>query len=72
MIWVPSHIFRNSYSPFTWAFKLLWSQMRFVVEVIIIGGGLSGFLGVSYSGNAFSAAVVSMSVSVALRGAKKL
>jgi hypothetical protein len=29
----------NSYSPFTWSFKALWSRMRFVVEVC-------GFLGV--------------------------
>jgi hypothetical protein len=42
--------------------------MEFVVEVIIIGGGLPGFLG----GSVFSAPVVSLSMSVVLRGAKKL
>jgi hypothetical protein len=43
-----------------------------VVEVIIIGGGLSGFLGASCSGSVCSASVVSMSMSVVLRGGKKL
>jgi hypothetical protein len=46
--------------------------MRFVVEVIIIDVGLPGFLGVSYSGSVFCASVVSLSMSVVLRGAKKL
>jgi hypothetical protein len=46
--------------------------MRFVVEVIITGGGLPGLLGVSCSGSAFSVTVVSVSMSVVLRGAKKL
>jgi hypothetical protein len=46
--------------------------MRFVVEVIIIGGSLPDFLGAFCSGNVFCAPVVSMSMSVVLRGAKKL
>jgi hypothetical protein len=46
--------------------------MRFVVEVIIIGGGLPRFLEASFSGRMFSAPVVSMSMSLVLRGAKKL
>jgi hypothetical protein len=46
--------------------------MRFVVEVIAIGGGLSGFQGVSPSATVFSAPVVSVSMSVVLRGVKKL
>jgi hypothetical protein len=45
--------------------------MRFVVDVITIGGDLLGFLGASYSGSVFSASVVSMSISVVLRDAKK-
>jgi hypothetical protein len=46
--------------------------MRFVVEVITIGGGLTYFLGVSYSGRVLSAPAVSVSMTVVLRGAKKL
>jgi hypothetical protein len=40
--------------------------------VITIGGGLRGFLGASCSGSAFSASVVSVPMSVVLRGAKNL
>jgi hypothetical protein len=43
-----------------------------LVEVIAIGGGLPNFLGASYSGSAFSSPVVSVSMSVIVRGAKKL
>jgi hypothetical protein len=46
--------------------------MRFVVEVIIIGVGPADFLGASCSGGAFSAPVVSISMSEVLRGVKKL
>jgi hypothetical protein len=46
--------------------------MRLVVEVITIGGSLPGFLGASCSGSVYSAPVVSMSMSVVLRGMKKL
>jgi hypothetical protein len=46
--------------------------MGFVVEVIIIDGSLPGFLGASCSGSAFYTHVVSMSMSVVLRSAKKL
>jgi hypothetical protein len=46
--------------------------MRFVVEVIIIGGGLLGFLGAFCSSSVFSASVVSMSMVAVLRGVKKL
>jgi hypothetical protein len=46
--------------------------MRFVVEVIIIGGGLPGFLGAFCSSSMFSAPIVSMSVSVVVKGAKKV
>jgi hypothetical protein len=46
--------------------------MRFVVKAIIIGGVLPGFLGASCSGSAFFAPADSVSVSVVLRGAKKL
>jgi hypothetical protein len=46
--------------------------MRLVVEVISIGGGLRDILGAFCSSIAFSAPVVSLSVSVVLRGAKKL
>jgi hypothetical protein len=45
--------------------------MRFVVEIITIGGGLSDFLWAS-SGSAFSAPVVSVPKSLVLRGVKKL
>jgi hypothetical protein len=72
MAQLPLHVFRNLYFPSTWSFKSLWSRMRFVAEVIAIGGGLPGFLGASCSGSAFSAPVVCMSMSVVLRGAKKL
>jgi hypothetical protein len=41
---VPFHVFRNSYSPLTCSFASLWSRMRFMVEGIIFGGGLPGFL----------------------------
>jgi hypothetical protein len=44
--------------------------MRFVAEVITIGGGLPDFLGACYSGSAYSAPVVS--VILVLRGANKL
>jgi hypothetical protein len=43
-----------------------------VAEVIIIGGGLPDFLRTSYSDSACSAPVVSVSMLVVLRGAKKL
>jgi hypothetical protein len=46
--------------------------MRFVVEVITTVGGLPEFLGASFSGKVFSAPVVSVSMSLVLRGAKKL
>jgi hypothetical protein len=46
--------------------------MRFVVEVITIGGGLPDFLGASFSGTVFSVSVDSVSMSLVLRGAKKL
>jgi hypothetical protein len=48
--------------------------MRLVVEVtsIIIGDGLPGFLGAACLGSVFSASIVSMSMSVVLRGAKTL
>jgi hypothetical protein len=41
--------------------------MRFMVEVITIGGGLPDFLGAFCSRSVFSASVVSVSVSVVLR-----
>lgn len=44
--------------------------MRFVVEVIITGGGLSEFLGACFSDNVFSVPVGSVSLSIVLRGAK--
>jgi hypothetical protein len=72
MIRVPFHEFRNSYFPLPLSFKSLCSRMRFVVEVITICGGLPDFLGASCSGNVFSAPAVSVSMSVVLRGAKKL
>jgi hypothetical protein len=43
-----------------------------VVEVITIGGGLPDFLGASCSGSVFSAPVVSVSMLLVLRDAKKL
>jgi hypothetical protein len=46
--------------------------MRFVVEVITIGGGLPDFLGASFSGRVFSVSVDSVSMSLVLRSAKKL
>jgi hypothetical protein len=55
-----------------WSLKSLWSQIRFVVEVIIIGGSLPGFLGASRSDSVFSAPIVSVPISVVLKGAKKL
>jgi hypothetical protein len=51
MIQVSCHVFRNSYSPLTCCFKSLWSQKKFVVEVIIIGCGLPDFLGAFCSGS---------------------
>jgi hypothetical protein len=72
MILVPFRVFLNSYSPLTCSFKSLCSRMRFVVEVVTIGGGLPDFLAASYPSSAFSAPAVSVSVSVVLRGAKKL
>jgi hypothetical protein len=65
-------VFRNSYSSLTSSFKSLCSRMRFVVEVIIICGGLPDFRGDSCSGRVFSALVVSVFMSVVLRGAKTL
>jgi hypothetical protein len=56
----------------TCSFKSFWSRMKFAVEVITIGGSLPGFLGASCSGSAFYAPVVSVSMSVVLRGAKNL
>jgi hypothetical protein len=44
----------------------------FVVEDIITDGGLPHFLGASCSGSVFSASLVSVSMSIVLRGAKKL
>jgi hypothetical protein len=46
--------------------------MRFVIEVLIIGGSFSGFLEDSCSDTVFSAPVVTMSMPVVLRGAKEL
>jgi hypothetical protein len=46
--------------------------MSFVVEIFPVGGGLPDFWGASCSGRMFSPAVVSVSMSVVLRGAKKL
>jgi hypothetical protein len=46
--------------------------MRFVLEVITVGGSQPDFLGPFCSGNVFCAPLVSMSMSVVLRGAKKL
>jgi hypothetical protein len=69
---VPFHVFRKSYSPLACSFRSFWSRVRFVVEVIINGGGLPGFLGASCSGNVSSVSVVSVSTSVVLKGAKKL
>jgi hypothetical protein len=46
--------------------------MRFVVEVITAGHGLPDFFGSSCSGSVLSAPVVSVSMSVILRGVKKL
>jgi hypothetical protein len=46
--------------------------MKFVVEVIPIGGGLSGFLGTYCSGSVFPASLVSVSMSVVVVGAIKL
>jgi hypothetical protein len=46
--------------------------MRFVVEVITIGGGLPDFLGASFSGRVLCVSVDSVSMSLVLRGAKKL
>jgi hypothetical protein len=43
-----------------------------VVDVNTIGGGLPDFLGVSCSGRVFSVPVVSMSMTLVLRDAKKL
>jgi hypothetical protein len=46
--------------------------MRFVAKIIIIGAGLPGFLGASFSGSVFSVPVLSVSMSVVLRSAKKV
>jgi hypothetical protein len=46
--------------------------MSFVVEVFTIGGSLPDFLEASFSGRPFSAPSVSVSMSVVLRGVKKL
>jgi hypothetical protein len=46
--------------------------MRFVIEVITIGGGLPDYLRAFCSGSAFSAPVASVSVSLILRGAENL
>jgi hypothetical protein len=46
--------------------------MSFVTEVINIGGGVPDFLGVSCCGKLFSVVVIPVSMSVVLRGAKKL
>jgi hypothetical protein len=46
--------------------------MRFVVEVISIGGGLPDFLGSACSSSLFSAQMVSVSMSVVLKSEKKL
>jgi hypothetical protein len=35
---VPFRVFQNSYSRLMWSFKPLLSPMRFVVEVITLGG----------------------------------
>jgi hypothetical protein len=45
--------------------------MRFVVEVIIIGGGLIASQGASFSSSVFSAPVISVSLSVILTGKGK-
>jgi hypothetical protein len=46
--------------------------MRFVVEVITVGGGLPDFLGASCSGRVLSVSVDSVSMSLVLRGAKNM
>jgi hypothetical protein len=46
--------------------------MKFVIEIIVIAGGLPDFLGAFSSSGIFSVPVVSMSMSLVLRGAKKL
>jgi hypothetical protein len=46
--------------------------MRFVVEVITVGGGLPDFLGASFSSRVLSVSEDSVSMSLVLRGAKKL
>jgi hypothetical protein len=46
--------------------------MKFVVEVIMIGGDIPEFLEASCSGSAFSAPIVSVSTSVVPNGAMKL
>jgi hypothetical protein len=69
MIRVPVRVFRNSYSPFMWVLS------RFGIEwgkVITISGGLPDFLGVYYSDSVYSALVVSVSISIVQRCAKKL
>jgi hypothetical protein len=67
MMRVPFRVFRHSYSPLTCSFRSLWCRIRFVIEVLTIGGGPPNFLGASCSGSAFCALVVSMSTSVDLR-----
>jgi hypothetical protein len=61
---VSFRVFRNSYSPLTCSFKSLWSRMRFLLE--------SDYLRASFSGRVFSASVATVSMSLVLRGAKKL
>jgi hypothetical protein len=51
-------------------FKSFWSRLRFLIEVNTIDGPLLGFLEDSCSGRVFSASVVSVSMSVALKGAR--
>jgi hypothetical protein len=67
MIQVPFRVFRNSHSLLTWSFKPRWTRIRFVVDVITIGGGLPCFLGASCSGGVFSAPVNSVSIPVVLK-----
>jgi hypothetical protein len=52
--------------------KSLWSRMRFVKEVSVIGGSLLDFLGASCSSSVFASSTVSVSMPVVLRVAKKL
>jgi hypothetical protein len=65
-------MFRNSYSPWTFSIKLICSRMRFAVKFITTGSGLPEFLGVSCSGSTLCVSVVSVTMSLVLRGVKKL